>query len=464
MSYFLLTMLKITPELLQKFHKPAPRYTSYPTAPEWSSLASESYCQHLLRFVESEESLSLYIHIPFCKSMCLFCGCSVILNRKPENEEKYVRFLCQEISRVGEILGRKKKVSQIHFGGGTPTKLSTALLDTILNQLQKSFSMEPLQEFAIEIDPRTVIEDQGVKLAFLRKNGFNRISFGVQDTDPKVQEAVKRRQSYEMTKVTYELARTLGFEKINLDLIYGLPYQTLETFEKTVDQILAMRPDRIALFSYARVPWLKPHQKALPDEKLPTMQEKFAIYAMTREKFVHDGYIAIGMDHFALEEDELSQSYRKKMLQRNFQGYSVQLANHGIGFGVTAIGFISNAYFQNSKDLNSYYDSLNQGKLPVHRGKILSWDDELRKWVIHSLMCTFELDKSLFFHRYAVNFDTYFSSAKPIMDQHLKDGLIEETTEKIKATPMGELFIRNIVMAFDAYLHSVPHQKFSQSI
>jgi len=451
-------------KLLLKFNQPAPRYTSYPTAPEWEHLLPQAYESHLKELSQHDSPLSLYFHIPFCQSMCLYCGCSVILNRKEENEERYVDYLIKEIELASSLLKKKKRVTQLHFGGGTPTKLSLPLFARLFDKIHASFALDS-QEISIEIDPRTVSEDHGEKLHFLKKLGFNRVSFGVQDTDPKVQEAVKRRQSLEMTESTYSLARSLGFKGINIDLIYGLPFQTLTSFESTVSHILNMRPDRIAFFSYAKVPWLKPHQKAIAEDTLPSHEEKFQIYADARKRFVENGYVAIGMDHFALETDELAIGYRTKKLQRNFQGYSLKLADNMVSFGVTSIGFVQNAYFQNLKELTGYYASLDQGILPVTRGKFLSQEDILRKWVIHTLMCNFELNKNNFHALFGKDFDQHFSDTAERLAYLEKEGLLCNSTQAIKITPLGELLIRVIVMTFDAYLKkSSEHPKFSQSI
>lgn len=384
--------------------------------------------------------------------MCLYCGCSVVLNRRPENEERYVDYLIREIDLAAAHL-QDRRVEQIHFGGGTPTKLSMPLFQKLYDKIASTFDISG--EVAIEIDPRTVVEDRGRKLRFLKELGFNRVSFGVQDTNWEVQKAVKRNQSLEMTQKTYAWARELGFEGVNIDLIYGLPFQTAETFRQTVEHILEMRPDRISLFSYAKVPWLKKHQKAIKEETLPSTEEKFRIYQEARAAFVNGGYIAIGMDHFALEEDEIAACYREKRLCRNFQGYSAKLAHDQLGFGVTAIGFVQNCYAQNLKTLPDYYKAIDEGKLPVHRGKVLSQDDIMRKWLIHTIMCDFTLSKREFEQKFNRPFDF------PLDDL---EGLIEESEERIDVTPMGELLIRIIAMRFDAYIRETPEPKFSQSI
>lgn len=436
---------------LERHNHPCPRYTSYPTAPSWSDFSPESYKKELESLLE--EPLSLYFHIPFCASMCLFCGCSVILNRKEEKEIEYVDYLIREIELVCSSLKGKPKVSQLHFGGGTPTKLSNVLFEKLFRKIQHHFEVEG--EIAIEVDPRTACG----KLAFLKELGFNRVSFGVQDTDKAVQEAVKRRQSEKMTRDTFWEAKAIGFEEINLDLIYGLPKQTLASFENTVSTILELRPTRIALFSYAKVPWLKEHQKAIKESDLPGPQEKFAIYTQARSRFMAAGYVAIGMDHFALKESELAKSYQTRTLARNFQGYTVKSTDTLLGFGVTSIGYTQDTYTQNVKDLPSYYDALARGVLPTFRGKRLTLDDKKRKWVIHSLMCRFEVDKALFEETFAVPFDAYFADT----DLTSVKDLVTNDDKKLRVTPTGELLVRNVAMHFDAYLKK-QSQQFSQSI
>jgi oxygen-independent coproporphyrinogen III oxidase len=442
--------MQVKPSKLAEFNRPVPRYTSYPTAPEWEALQEGTYREHL---AAQQGPLSLYIHIPFCHSMCLYCACSVVLNRRPENEERYVQALLREIEMVHGLTG-KRRVTQLHFGGGTPTKLSDAQLSTIMDRLHL-YDIDG--EIAMEIDPRTVNLQ---KLQHLKSLGFNRVSFGVQDTNAQVQEAVKRRQSAEMSRATVEMAREVGFSGINIDLIYGLPHQTQETFRETVDEIIAMRPNRIALFSYAKVPWLKSHQKAIKDETLPSTEEKFAIYANAREQFIAAGYIAIGMDHFALPDDPIAKAFRAGELQRNFQGYSLQLADDLIGLGMSSTGFVGDAYFQNEKDLVAYHEAIAKGRLPVFRGKLLSEDDKIRRWTIGQIMCNFQIDKGRFEERFGIPFDTYFSEEQGAIEQLIEEGLI---TEDLHATLYGSLFIRNVASTFDAYFK--PEQaRFSKAV
>lgn len=447
--------------LLLALDKPIPRYTSYPTAPEWGAIAPDIYSKALC---EVSGPIALYFHVPFCKTMCLFCGCSVVLNRKPENEERYVDYLIKEIELVCKSTG-KKTVRQLHFGGGTPTKLTCELLHKLMLAIRKNFIFAADAEIAIEIDPRTVFEDRGEKLHLLKELGFNRVSFGVQDTNEKVQEAVRRRQSYEVTKYTYDLARSLGFTGISLDLIYGLPYQTLETFSETIAKIIALRPDRLSLFSYAKIPWMKAHQKAIDDATLPSTEEKFTIYLMARKALVASGYKAIGMDHFALPDDDMAKAYDKKSLQRNFQGYTVLDVDNLLSFGVTSIGYCQNGYFQNVKELDTYYRLLDEGILPVFRGKLLHADDLLRRYVVQRLMCDFRLDKRQFADKFGRAFDAYFAEERTKLLPLKELGLVVEDDHLLQATELGELFIRNITSCFDWYLaQKESHKSFSRAI
>jgi oxygen-independent coproporphyrinogen-3 oxidase len=421
-----------------------PRYTSYPTAPQFAAIDESIARQKLIDFDQSGKSLSIYIHIPFCKSMCLFCGCSVVLNRNPQRQAAYLDLLLKEIELIP--FASKKPVAQLHIGGGTPTSLTEEEMERLMNALRARFHFT--DEIAIEVDPRTVFADQGRKLEALRRLGFNRISFGVQDLDPQVQEAVKRRQSEEMTVTTYHHARKLGFEGINIDLIYGLPLQTPESFQKTAKRLCELKPDRISFFSYAKVPWLKPHQKAIREEDLPSDEEKFQIYVEARELFIQAGYVAIGMDHFALESDSLAVAFKEGRLYRNFQGYSVQKAEDLLGLGVTSIGFMAGTYLQNVKTIEEYGARIERGLLPVFRGFVLGEEDHLRRWVIHHIMCNFKVDKGEFQKEFGVSFDVHFAKERG----HLETELAEEDEVELRVTETGRLFVRIVAAVFDEYL------------
>ena len=432
-------LIYVDPLVLEKWNCAVPRYTSYPTAPQFQSMGPETYIQHIERFDQTaKKPLSLYIHIPFCKSMCLFCGCSVVLNRSPERQTRYLQHLHMEIEKIASYFSQKRTVTQLHFGGGTPTSLSIEELKKLMEHIRAHFVFSKEAEISIEIDPRTVFADQGDKLCAIKEFGFTRVSFGVQDLDPLVQEAVRRRQSEEMTVSTFFKAKELGFEGINIDLIYGLPHQSVKSFAKTAERLIELKPDRIAFYSYASVPWLKKHQRAIPDETLPKVSEKFQIYVDARRKFMEGGYIAIGMDHFSLPTDAIAVAYQQRQLTRNFQGYSIAKAEDMIGFGLTSIGFLENGYFQNEKELEIYQQKGAAKQLPISKGYVLNADDILRRNIILSLMCHFEVDEAF--------------APLGVIDPLLEEGFLEIKDKKLIATPLGRLFIRNIAAAFDAYL------------
>ncbi len=413
----------------------------------------EAALQERLRaFDATPKPLSLYLHIPFCKTMCLFCGCSVVLNRRPEKQTAYLEWLHQEIALTASSFRTRRHVSQLHLGGGTPTSLSVEEFERLMQTLRASFSFEADAELSIEVDPRTVSADGGEKLRALRALGFNRVSFGVQDLDPRVQEAVKRRQSRAMTVETYERAKELGFGGINIDLIYGLPLQTAASFRETARALIELLPDRISLFSYARLPWLKKHQNAIREEDLPSPEEKIQIYLEARAAFLEAGYVPIGMDHFARPTDSLFLAYAQGTLHRNFQGYSVGLAEDILGFGMTAIGFLEGVWFQNVKSIDEYSERLKKGHLPVFRGFVLKPEDILRRWVIQRWMCSFHIDKREFQVRFGVAFDVHFAREESGIRRLCVEGLVEESGETLQATPHGQLFIRLIAAVFDQYL------------
>lgn len=467
----MLNLLSIMSEanfnFLKGLEKPVPRYTSYPTVVNWKISNDAPYLSALNSFSSKEdEPLSLYFHIPFCRSICLYCACSVVLNRNPEIEIAYIDTLIKEIDLICNIIGKKRKVTQIHFGGGSPSLLSIPSISRLFSHIKKSFIVDLDSEINMEIDPRNVFSDGGTFLKHLKTLGFNRASLGIQDTNPKVQEAVKRKQTHHQSSYTYELCRELGFSSINIDLIYGLPFQTVISFRETIDHILKMRPDRIAVFSYAKVPWIKQHQKAIQDSWLPSMEEKFRIYSGFRHTLIKEGYIGIGMDHFALENDPLAVAFADKTLIRNFQGYSLPMAENLIGFGITATGIVNNVYIQNTKNLSFYKQCIENGTLPIEKSFVPKKDDLIRKWVIQKIMCQFEVRKKEFEDLFEIDFDDYFVNVRHKLISMECSGLITNDTARIGVTPLGELFIRIIATAFDAYLkiESNAQPVFSQSI
>jgi oxygen-independent coproporphyrinogen-3 oxidase len=451
-------------ETILKFDKPGPRYTSYPTAPEWSeSVKAPVYEQQLRKFGQSDKTLSLYIHIPFCQSLCYFCACNVAIRRQDEKYgDEYLEYLFKEIELVRRHIGGKKKVRQFHWGGGTPTFLTEGQIERLFRHIQKNFEIDPSGEIAIEIDPRTIDKS---KVKKLRELGFNRVSMGVQDFEETVQKSINRVQPFEMVQEFYDWCRELDFQSINFDLIYGLPNQTVATFEETVRRVIMLEPDRIALYSFAHVPWLKKHQNKIDPARLPSTDEKLDIFLKARGLFLNHGYEAIAMDHFALKDDEMAVAFREGTLYRNFMGYTVKPADEFIGLGVSSIGFLENAFIQNHRTIPAYFAALKDNELPVERGKMLSTDDRIRQWVISALMCRFFIGKEEFKRRFQVVFDEYFAEEQSHLRQCRQDGLLAVSMEKLEVTELGKIFIRNICMGFDWYLRQKnAHQRFSKTI
>jgi len=454
----------LTQATLDRYNVSGPRYTSYPTAPEWKDgVEGGTYLEHLKRVGEKEEPLSLYVHIPFCSSLCTYCGCHVAI-RKPGQEigHDYIDLLEKELELVASAIGRRKTLQQLHWGGGTPTFLLPEQLERLKGLVDRHFDLADDAEVAIEIEPRRVNLEM---LKLLRKLGFNRVSMGVQDLDPKVQEAIRRIHPPERIREVVEGCRDAGFESVNLDLIYGLPHQDRESFAKTVQEIISLRPDRIALYSFAHVPWLKKHQKAIDPASLPSPDEKVGIFLDSTKGFLDGGYEAIGMDHFALKEDDMAVAYREGRLHRNFMGYTVLKGNDFIGLGVSSIGYVQGGYFQNEKDMKTYRGKLENGEFPLERGLVLSDDDLMRRKIIEDLMCRFAIDRKLWEQDLGKPFDEVFTEEKPHISDCLEDGLLEEEGDLLKVTELGKLFVRNIAMGFDAHLRKEgAHRRFSRVI
>jgi len=445
--------LSIDKSTILKYDVHGPRYTSYPTAPEWSSAVNAGvYADKLARLGQSDKTLSLYVHIPFCEQLCYFCACMKVIRPAGQDDKygaEYLEHLCKEMEMVASKIGRKMLIRQLHWGGGTPTFLSEEQMQQLFKKTIELFNIDSSAEIAIEIDPRTVTPS---KLKTLKALGFNRVSMGVQDFDNKVMDAVNRHQPFELVKQVTDQCRTLKFESVNFDLIYGLPHQTRETFEKTVDQVLSLRPDRIALYSFAYVPWLQKHQTKLVQDDFPNNDTKLDIFLLARQKLLDNNYQAIAMDHFALKTDEMAKAFNERRLFRNFMGYTVKPADEYIGVGVSAIGFLENTFVQNIKTLPDYYKALHEGGLPVERGKELSEDDRLRRWVILQFMCHFSVDKTQFRQLFNKSFDDYFAFEQGHLTHCLEDELISGRGNLIEVTPLGQLFIRNVCMGFDVYL------------
>ncbi len=456
--------MKIDKATILKFDKPGPRYTSYPTAPEWSSAVNaQNYQTKLAQFGRSGKTLSLYVHIPFCESLCYFCGCSMNVRKNEERVgNEYLDYLEKEIDLVSEKIGTQTLIRQLHLGGGTPSFLNEAQMTRLYQKIASCFKIDPTGEIAIEVDPRRVTRS---KVETLRRLGFNRISIGLQDFDENVQKHVNRIQPFELVEQFNRWCRDLHFESVNFDLIYGLPYQTIDSFAQTVNLVLSLRPDRIALYSFAYVPWLKKHQTKIDENKLPSTDQKLEIFLNARNAFLKNGYQAIAMDHFALADDELSKAFHAGTLHRNFMGYTVKPADEYIGLGTSAIGFLEGAFFQNYKTIPEYYCFLKQGELPVERGKELSEDDLIRQWVIKSLICQFSLDKKAFARHFSKDFDGYFQEEQKHLVKCVEDGLLFFDQDRIVVSDLGKIFVRNICMGFDWYLRQEKsHKRFSKTV
>jgi len=450
-------------EKFGKYSKAGPRYTSYPTALEFNDdFKYEQYIK--LLETPSIDQLSLYIHLPFCRSACYFCGCNVVFTSKEDKLLAYVEYLKKEIDILANHLDTNREVIQFHFGGGTPTYYSADSLDEIVSYIKSKFpNWSSEAEVSCEIDPRYFNEEQ---MIVFKKHGFNRISFGVQDFDPKVQEEIHRIQPYELTKNAVDLARKYGISSINIDLIYGLPYQSFESFCKTLDLAFALNPDRLALFNYAHVPWLKKTMRKFDETTLPTPETKLQIFKYSIDFFESNGYKMVGMDHFAKPNDELFTAIAKGELHRNFQGYTTKGGANLIGIGLTSIGEGGRYYAQNTKDMSEYEKSIDEGRLPFERGVYLSDDDYLRKSVIMELMANFSIDIKRVESEHNINFNDYFSEAINELKEFSEAGLLDITSNKINANKTGTMLIRNIAMPFDAYMdkYSGSKKSFSKTV
>jgi oxygen-independent coproporphyrinogen-3 oxidase len=448
------SLLPAAAQLLARYDRPGPRYTSYPTALEFRPDFGAPEMERRLDAAdaESDAPLSLYAHLPFCEERCLYCGCNVVITRHRDVACRYLDYLIREIDLLAARLPQRRRVAQLHWGGGTPTYYAEADLERLFRAFERHFTLTPDAEVAIEVDPRVTSFGQ---IALLKRLGFNRLSLGVQDFDPKVQETVGRIQPYEQTRALIDRARVEGFGSINVDLIYGLPHQSLDGFEKTLDQVLAIRPDRVAVYSFAYVPWIKAHMMKLPAEALPDAATKLGLFGLAVDAFMGAGYRQIGMDHFAIPEDELARAVEGRRLHRNFMGYTVQSALDMIGLGITAIGDVQGAFVQNAKKLPDYYAAIDAGRLPIERGIALDSDDLIRRDVITRLMCNFHLDIRDAERRHGIVFSEYFANALAELtgpDSPTAHGLLEVSPDALEVTPRGRLFIRNVCMAFDRYL------------
>jgi oxygen-independent coproporphyrinogen-3 oxidase len=450
-------------KLINRYDKAGPRYTSYPTALELhEGFADAQYRQHIEKSNAAGGPLSLYFHLPFCDTVCFFCACNKIITKNRAHAEPYLNNLLQEIKMQGELFDSQRKVNQLHWGGGTPTFLSYAQMKRLMDTTRTHFNLhdDDSGEYSIEVDPR---ETDDNTIAQLRELGFNRVSLGLQDFNPAVQQAVNRIQTEQQTFAVLDAARKHGFRSTNVDLIYGLPLQTVASFSQTLDKVLAKQPDRFSIFNYAHMPSKFKTQRQINDTDLPTPAAKLAILQMIGQRLTEAGYVYIGMDHFAKPDDELAIAQREGKLYRNFQGYSTHSDCDLVGLGITSIGRVGDAYMQNVKDLLLYDDLIKHRKLPVFKGLDLTADDKLRCAVITQLICHFELTFATIEKQFAINFADYFATELNALMQMQEDGLLTLSVDKIQVLAAGRLLIRNICMVFDRYL-AQKQQQFSKVI
>ncbi|SFV68570.1 Coproporphyrinogen III oxidase, oxygen-independent [hydrothermal vent metagenome] len=447
-------------KLIEKYSASGPRYTSYPTANNFSNFSEEEYKEQVKLSNKLKNSLSIYCHIPFCNTVCFYCGCNKVVTKDKTKAEKYLEYLFKEIERQAKLFDAKKNVEQMHFGGGTPTFLSNKQIIALSEKLTEEFNFSDNGEYSIEIDPRGVDEET---IRTLVKAKFNRISLGVQDFDKDVQKAVNRIQSFESVQEVINLARKYGFKSISIDLIYGLPKQSQITFKKTLELVEIIKPDRISLFNYAHLPELFKPQRRINEYELPTADEKLKIFKYATEFLLDNGYVYIGMDHFALPNDSLSIAQKQGQLYRNFQGYSTHAHCDVIGLGLSAIGQVGDSFSQNEKVLDKYYEQIDEGNLPIIKGYIINEDDKIRRAVIMDLICHFKLNFAKIEQQFNIVFKDYFKDELLKLNDMASDKLLEIDKKHIQVNEKGKLLIRNICMVFDVYLKNKTTQ-FSKTI
>lgn len=447
-----------------KYSKPGPRYTSYPTAPEFSEAFTQDDLKEFYKNQSDDRPLSLYIHMPFCRSACYFCGCNTIFTSKEDKKTRYIEYLKKELNILKNHLNTKRVVTQMHFGGGTPTFFSPSQLEVVITSIKEIFpNFSPDAEISCEVDPRYfTVEHMNV----LKAGGCNRLSFGVQDLDEEVQKTIHRIQPFELTQNVIKIAREAGIHSINTDLIYGLPYQTRESFKKTLEQMITLNTDRFAVFNYAHVPWLMKTMRKFDETTFPKPEVKLEMLKDTIDFFTSNGYKMVGMDHFAKPEDELFKAIEKGELHRNFQGYTTKGGADLIGIGLTSIGNGVDYYAQNFKELEPWENAIDNGDLPVYKGYRLSDDDMLRQFVIMELMSNFSLNIKRVEEEFKINFKEYFDDAIKALKEFEDAQLLKITNNKIEVSQTGSMLIRNICMPFDAYLNKIPEEKrrFSKTI
>jgi oxygen-independent coproporphyrinogen-3 oxidase len=458
--------LQFDADLLRRYDKSGPRYTSYPTAVQFHPGFDEAQYRAVAQATNAEQPvrpLSLYFHLPFCDTVCFYCACNKIITKNRAHAAPYLQHVFREIALQGALFDRARPVDQLHWGGGTPTFISHEQMRAFMQATREHFSLrdDDSGEYSIEIDPREVKKDT---IALLRELGFNRMSLGVQDFDPRVQRAINRIQTEEETLAVLQAARDHGFKSVNMDLIYGLPLQTVESFARTLDQVIGAGPDRLSVFNYAHLPELFKTQRQINTDELPSAQAKLDILQLTIERLTGAGYVYIGMDHFARPDDELAVAQRQGSLYRNFQGYSTHADADLVGIGMTAIGKVGDSYSQNLRTLEEYATALDAGRLPIMRGIALSVDDKLRREIITQLICHFRLSFAAIEGKYHIAFGDYFAQELDDLAGMQADGLLDADTYGIAVRPAGMLLIRNICMVFDRYLRGPSAQRFSKVI
>ena len=448
--------VKFNTDLIKRYDVAGPRYTSYPTAVQFIEGFDANAYRRYTTASNNElipKPLSLYVHLPFCHSLCYYCGCTKKVTRHPEQGVRYLELLDREIEMQGKLFDDDREVEQLHFGGGTPTFHTDEEMSALMAQLGRHFALSDSdnREYSIEVDPRTVGNDRLAKLAEL---GFNRISLGVQDIDPKVQEAVNRIQDPQASLDMVEGSRKLGFNSVSIDLIYGLPHQTSDSFGKTIDTVVEVKPDRLAVYNYAHMPHIFRAQRMINADDIPAPETKLELMELTIRKLTAAGYVYIGMDHFALPEDELTIAQKEGHLQRNFQGYSTRRQCDLVGLGVSAIGKVGDCYAQNQKDIPSWQNAVSEGRLPIWRGVSLTTEDRLRRGIIESIMCHGEVHFDQFEANFDIDFNDHFALELGNLHQLEKDGLLKMAEAGFRATPEGRLLLRAIAMNFDEYLQT----------
>lgn len=436
--------------LLEKYSKPGPRYTSYPTAPYFHTGFTEAdWVQEIEATQDPARGLSLYVHIPFCDTLCYYCGCNMVATGDYSKAGQYLGFLEQEMQHIATLSDPRREVKQLHWGGGTPTYLKPDDIRRLMQMIRQRFNIAADAEMGCEADPRELTREH---LVALREAGFNRLSIGVQDLEEQVQKAVNRVQPETLIRTVYGWARELGFASINMDLIVGLPHQTVSSFAQTLDKVLPWAPDRFAIFAYAHVPWMKKHQKLINEHDLPSFSTRLDLQQLIHERLGAAGYLNVGMDHYARPDDELIRAQRNKTLWRNFQGYTTHKDCDIYAFGASSISQTLDCYMQNEKNLKKYQERIGQSGLAVERGLRLTRDDRIRRDAITHIMCDLELDKASFAAAWNIDFDDYFATALADLPPLAEDGLVALEAARIVVSERGRLFLRNIAMCFDAYL------------